>query len=148
MDAQAGLGGESSYALRDQIHQTQLQLGAKLGALEGEVRAVTAQAKDSIRERVEAARDLVDVRRHVARRPWLWSALAVGSGVFVALRAGWRRVDPPAPPRPGWVRALAAPHIATIQTILVGRALSFAADRLRDKLFGAVSGAAAPDDTE
>lgn len=148
MDAQTGLGGEPSYALREQIHLTQLQLGAKIGALEGEVRAVTAQAKDSIRERIEAARDLVDVRKHVARHPWLWSALAIGAGVLVARRNGRRRVDQPAAPRPGWVRTMVAPHVATIQTILVGRALSFAADRVRDKLFGAVSGSATRDDVE
>ncbi len=148
MDAQAGLGGEPSHALREQIHQTQLQLGTKLGALEGEVRAVTAQAKQSIREQIEAARDVVDVRRHVARHPWVCSALAVGAGVLVARRIDRRQLDQPAVLRPGWVRTLAAPHVATIQTILVGRALSFVADRLRDKLFRAVSGSTDQDQAE
>jgi hypothetical protein len=148
MDAQAGLGGEPSHALREQIHQTQLQLGTKLGALEGEVRAVTAQAKESIRERIEAARDVVDVRRHVALRPWLWSALAVGAGVLVARRTGRRRLDQPAAPRPGWLRTVAAPHLATIQTILVGRALSFAADRLRNKLYGVLSESPSRDEAD
>lgn len=135
MDAQAGLGSEDSQVLREQIYRTQLELGQKLGALEGEVRGVTAQAKEAIQERLAAVRDVVDVRQHVVRHPFVWGAVAFGSGVWVARRTGRRRVDRTKPPA-GWVREMAAPHFRSLQTILVGRAISFVADRLREALMG------------
>lgn len=148
MDAPTSVGGDSSSALREQIHQTQLQLGAKLGALEGEVRAVTSHAKDAIRERFENARDIVDIRRHVARRPWLWSALAVGVGVMAGRRGGRSQSAGAEPSRPGALRRVVAPHIATLQTFLVGQALSFAAERLKERATGLRNGSdpsSAPD---
>lgn len=141
MDAQTGVGGDSSSALREQIHTTQLQLGAKIGALEGEVRAVTSHAKEFVRERFESARDVVDVRRHVARHPWLWSAFAVGVGVLVARRRARPSSRSPEPVEPGVLRRMVAPHLVTLQRILVGRALSFMVERLRERVVGPQKGA-------
>lgn len=133
MDAPRGVEGDSSHALREQIHQTQLQLGAKFGALEGEVRAATSQAREAIRGRIEAARDLVDIRRHVARHPWVSSAVALGLGVTLGRRVGSSRQGNTRVSPLSWARGLLAPHVASFQTMLVGRALSFLAERLKER---------------
>jgi hypothetical protein len=72
MDAAAGVGRESSLDLREQIQRTQTDLGSKIGTLEGEVRNMATQARDMVRERVNAVQDVVDVRRYIERRPALW----------------------------------------------------------------------------
>jgi hypothetical protein len=144
MDAQAGVGRDPSAQLREQIHHTQIELGEKLGALEGEVRGVTAHAKEAIQDRISAVRDAVDVRQYVARHPLLWGALAVGSGVWVARRARQRRVVTDAP-RAGWVRGAVAPQLAALQAMIVGRAFSFIIDRARDRLLGANLGSSPRD---
>lgn len=133
MDAQRGVEGEASYALREQIQQTQLQLGAKLGALEGEVRAATSHAREAIRGRIEAMQDLIDIRRHAARHPWVSGAVALGLGVVVGRRVGKGRRGNSGVSPPSWARDLLAPHVSSFQTMLVGRALSFVADRLKER---------------
>lgn len=133
MDAQRSVEGDSSHALREQIQQTQLQLGAKLGALEGEVRAATSHAREAIRGRIEAMQDLVDIRQHVARHPWASGAIALGLGVMVGRRVGSPRHGNSRVSPPSWTRDFLAPHVASLQTMLIGRALSFVAERLKER---------------
>lgn len=148
MDAPTSLERDSSYALREQISQTQRQLGVKLGALEGEVRAVTTHARDAIRERISDARDVVDIRRQVARHPWVWSAIAVGAGVLVGRRTRGGRVDSYESPRSSFVRGVVAPHVATLQSVLVSRLLSLMAERLKERIVGLAEASEASGATE
>ena len=141
MDAQTSLSEGASVALRQQIQQTQIDLGAKIGALEEGVRAVTTHAKDAVRERVEAVRDVVDVRRHVARYPFVSVAFALGAGLVVARRRRNASAMYITKPQHGWVRNLVASQVATLRTLLAGRALALAGDILSDRILRPQSGA-------
>ena len=141
MDAETGVGRESSFELREQIQQTQTDLGSKIGALEGEVRSVATQARERVRERVNAVQDVVDVRRYVERRPALASAIAVGAGIIIGLRRprmGRRqrigRMVSMRGPRGGRVWSAISPEIGTLRALLVGRALGFVGDMVRDRM--------------
>ena len=143
MDAQTGIGRESSSELREQIQQTQADLGSKIGALEGEVRSVATQARDRVRERVNAVQDLIDVRRYVERRPALASAIALGAGVVLGMRRPrierQRRIGRMVSvrgPRGGRLWSAISPEIATLRALLVGRALGFVGEMVRDRMRG------------
>lgn len=143
MDAEAGVGRESSAELREQIQQTQSDLGSKIGALEGEVRNVATQARERVRERVNAVQDVVDVRRYVERRPILASAIALGAGLIVGARRPRmerqrRRGRMVSVRGPGGGRLWSAisPEIATLRALLVGRALGFVGEMVRDRMKG------------
>lgn len=140
MDASSSIGEGSSAAIKERIDQTRHQLGVKLGALEGQVRAVSSHARDVFRGRIDAARDVVDLRRQVVRHPWVWSGLAVGVGFMVG-RSGRRRQRPASePPRSSLVRGVVASQLATLQSVLVGRLLSFVAERVGERIVGASEG--------
>jgi ElaB/YqjD/DUF883 family membrane-anchored ribosome-binding protein len=140
MDAETGVGRESSSELREQIQQTQSDLGSKIGALEGEVRSVATQARERVRERVNAVQDVVDVRRYVERRPVLASAIAVGAGMIVGMRRPrverQRRMVSVRGPRGGRLWSAISPEIATFRALLVGRALGFVGEMVRDRMRG------------
>ena len=145
MDAETSVGGESSLELREQIQQTQADLGQKIGALEGEVRAVATQARDAVRQRVQAVRDVVDVRQVVVRRPIASCLVAFGVGVFVgrSFRPVWRNreqtdLDLLQPPRRG-LRSVVAPELGALRTMIVGKALGVVGDILRSRLAGSRS---------
>ena len=143
MDAETGIGRESSSQLRERIQQTQADLGTKIGALEGEVRSVATQAKERVRERVNAVQDVIDVRRYVERRPALASAIALGAGVVLGMRRP--RIERPRRvgrmvsvrgPRGGRLWSAISPEIATLRALLVGRALGFVGEMVRDRMRG------------
>ncbi len=141
MDAETGVGRESSSELREQIQQTQSDLGSKIGALEGEVRSVATQARERVRERVNAVQDVVDVRRYVERRPVLASAIAVGAGMIVGMRRPrmerqrrMGRMVSVRGPRGGRLWSAISPEIATLRALLVGRALGFVGEMVRDRM--------------
>jgi ElaB/YqjD/DUF883 family membrane-anchored ribosome-binding protein len=143
MDAETGIGRESSSQLRERIQQTQADLGTKIGALEGEVRSVATQAKERVRERVNAVQDVIDVRRYVERRPALASAIALGAGVVIGMRRP--RIERPRRvgrmvsvrgPRGGRLWSAISPEIATLRALLVGRALGFVGEMVRDRMRG------------
>jgi ElaB/YqjD/DUF883 family membrane-anchored ribosome-binding protein len=143
MDAETSVGRESSSELRNQIQQTQADLGSKIGALEGEVRSVATQAREQIRDRVNAFQDVVDVRRYVERRPALAIAIALGAGVALGMRrprmerqrrAG--RLVSLRGPRGGRLWSAVSPEIATLRALLVGRALGFVGEMVRDRMRG------------
>ena len=143
MDAETGIGRESSSELREKIQQTQSDLGSKIGALEGEVRSVATQARERVRERVNAVQDVVDIRRYVERRPVLASAIAVGAGMIVGMRrsrmARQRRVGRVVSvrgPQGGRLWSAISPEIATLRALLVGRALGFVGEMVRDRMRG------------
>jgi len=143
MDAETGIGGESSSELRDQIQQTQLDLGSKIGALEGEVRNVATQAREKVRERINAVQDAVDVRRYVERRPVLAIVIALGAGVALGMRRPRRarehrvgRVISVRGPRGGRIWSALSPEVATLRALLVGRALGFVGEMVRDRMRG------------
>ena len=143
MDAEAGIGRESSSELRERIQQTQADLGSKIGALEGEVRNVATQARERVRERVHAVQDVIDVRRYVERRPALASAIALGAGIVVGMRQPRMarqgrvgRIMAVRGPRGGRVWSAISPEIATIRALLVGRALGFVGEMVRDRMRG------------
>ena len=142
MDAETGVGGESSVGLREQIQQTQTDLGLKIGALEGEVWAVASQAREAVRERLQAVRDIVDVRQAVVRRPVVSCFVAFGVGVLVGRRIGAARrsgaqenFDVLLPPR-GGLRSVVAPELAAFRALIVGKALGAVGDILRSRLKG------------
>jgi ElaB/YqjD/DUF883 family membrane-anchored ribosome-binding protein len=146
MDAETGVGRETSSELREQIQQTQADLGSKIGALEGEVRSVATQARERVRERVNAVQDMIDVRRYVERRPALASAIALGAGVVLGMRRPrierQHRVGRMVSVRgPGGGRLWSAisPEIATLRALLVGRALGFVGEMVRDRMRGEYS---------
>jgi ElaB/YqjD/DUF883 family membrane-anchored ribosome-binding protein len=143
MDAETGIGRESSSQLRERIQQTQADLGTKIGALEGEVRSVATQAKERVRERVNAVQDVIDVRSYVERRPALASAIALGAGVVIGMRRP--RIERPRRvgrmvsvrgPRGGRLWSAISPEIATLRALLVGRALGFVGEMVRDRMRG------------
>lgn len=142
MDAQTGVGEGASVALRQQIEQTQGELGAKIGALEDEVRAVTTHAKEFLHERVEAVKDVVDVRRHVARYPFVSVAIALGAGLFIARRRKGGSARRMSDTQAGWVRQVVAPQVASLQTMLAGRALALIGDLVSQRIFYPQSGRA------
>jgi hypothetical protein len=142
MDAETGMRDERSLELREQIHQTQTDLGLKIGALEGEVRAVATQARDAVRDRLNAVRDVVDVRHVVVRRPVASCIVAFGVGVLVGRRIGAARrsgaqenFDVVLPPR-GGLRSAVAPELAAFRALIVGKALGAVGDILRSRLKG------------
>jgi hypothetical protein len=142
MDAETGMRDERSLELREQIHQTQTDLGLKIGALEGEVRAVATQARDAVRDRLNAVRDVVDVRHVVVRRPVASCIVAFGVGVLVGRRIGAARrsgaqenFDVVLPPR-GGLRSAVAPELAAFRALIVGKALGAVGDILRSRLAG------------
>jgi ElaB/YqjD/DUF883 family membrane-anchored ribosome-binding protein len=146
MDAETGVGRESSSELREQIQQTQSDLGSKIGALEGEVRSVATEARERVRERVNAFQDVVDVRRYIERRPVLASAIAVGAGVLVGLRRPrlerqrrMGRMVSVRGPRGGRLWSAISPEIATFRALLMGRALGFVGEMVRDRMRGGYS---------
>lgn len=142
MDAETGIGRESSSELRERIQQTQAELGSKIGALEGEVRSVATQARERVRERLNAVQDVVDVRRYVERRPVLASAIALGAGVIVGMRRPRMmrrdrrvgRIVSVQGPRGGRIWSAVSPEISTLRALLVGRALGFVGDMVRDRM--------------
>jgi hypothetical protein len=141
MDAETSIGRESSSELRQQIQQTQADLGSKIEALEGEVRSVATQARERVRERVGAVQDVVDVRRHVQRRPVLTSAIALGAGVCLGMRRSRTarqgrvgRVIAVKGPHGGGLWSAISPEIATLRALLVGRALGFVGEMVRDRM--------------
>jgi hypothetical protein len=142
MDAETGIGRESSSELREKIQQTQADLSSKIGALEGEVRSVATQARERVRERVNAVQDVVDVRRYIQRRPVLASAIALGAGVIVGMRRPRmmrrdRRIGRMVSvqgPRGGRLWSAVSPEIGTLRALLVGRALGFVGDMVRDRM--------------
>lgn len=141
MDAETGVG-ENSLELREQIQQTQADLGLKIGALEGEVRAVATQAREAVQERLRAVRDVVDVRQVVARRPFASCLVAFGVGVFVGRRLGTARRDRGGevfealqPSRRGF-RSVVAPDLGAFRAMIVGKALGVVGDILRSRLAG------------
>lgn len=143
MDAETSIGGESSSELRDRIQQTQADLGSKIGALEGEVRHVATQARDKFRERVNAVQDVVDVRRYVERRPLLAVAVALGAGVALGMRRPRRererrvgRIISVRGPQGGRLWSAISPEIATVRALIVGRALGFVGEMVRDRMRG------------
>jgi ElaB/YqjD/DUF883 family membrane-anchored ribosome-binding protein len=143
MDAETSIGGESSSELRDRIQQTQADLGSKIGALEGEVRHVATQARDKFRERVNAAQDVVDVRRYVERRPLLAVAVALGAGVALGMRRPRSererrvgRIISVRGPQGGRLWSAISPEIATVRALIVGRALGFVGEMVRDRMRG------------
>jgi len=143
MDAETSIGGESSSELRDQIQQTQADLGSKIGALEGEVRNVATQARERVRERVSAVQDVVDVRRYVERRPALAVAVALGAGVALGMRRPRRererrvgRIISARGPQGGRIWSALSPEVATLRALLVGRALGFVGEMVRDRMRG------------
>lgn len=143
MDAETSIGGESSSELRDRIQQTQADLGSKIGALEGEVRHVATQARDKFRERVNAVQDVVDVRRYVERRPLLAVAVALGAGVALGMRRPRSererrvgRIISVRGPQGGRLWSAISPEIATVRALIVGRALGFVGEMVRDRMRG------------
>jgi len=141
MDAQTGVERESSSELREQIHKTQADLGSKIGALEGEVLSVATQARERVKERVNAIQDVVDVRRYVERRPVLVSAIALGAGFLLGMRRPRverrrriGRVLSVRGPRGGRVWSAVSPEIGTLRALLVGRALGVVGDMVRDRM--------------
>ena len=143
MDAETSIGGESSSELRDRIQQTQADLGSKIGALEGEVRHVATQARDKFRERVNAVQDVVDVRRYVERRPLLAVAVALGAGVALGMSRPRRererrvgRILSVRGPQGGRLWSAISPEIATVRALIVGRALGFMGEMVRDRMRG------------
>jgi hypothetical protein len=142
MDAETGIGRESSSELREKIQQTQADLGSKIGALEGEVRSVATQARERVRERVNAVQDVVDVRRYIERRPVLASAIALSAGVILGMRRPRmmrrdRRIGRMVSvqgPRGGRLWSAVSPEIGTLRALLVGRALGFVGDMVRDRM--------------
>jgi len=142
MDAETGIGRESSSELRERIQQTQADLGSKIGALEGEVRSVATQARERVRERVNAVQDVVDVRRYIERRPVLASAIALGAGVIVGMRRPRRmrrdrrvgRIVSFHGPRGGRLWSAVSPEIGTLRALLVGRALGLVGDLFRERM--------------
>lgn len=142
MDAETGIGRESSSELREQIQQTQTDLGSKIGALEGEVRSVATQARERVRERLNAVQDVVDIRRYIERRPVLASVMALGAGVIVGMRRPRmmrreRRVGRIVSfqgPHGGRVWSAISPEISTLRALVVGRALGFVGDMVRDRM--------------
>ncbi|MEY4669071.1 MAG: hypothetical protein RL518_1770 [Pseudomonadota bacterium] len=141
MDAEAGIGRESSSVLREEIHQTQADLSSKIGALEGEIRHVAMQAKERVRERVEAIQDVVDVRRYVERRPGLAAAVALGAGLILGMRRPRmqreRRIGRMVSvrgPQGGRLWSAVSPEVATLRALLVGRALGFVGDIVRQRM--------------
>ncbi len=143
MDAETGVGRDSSSELRDQIQQTQADLGSKIGALEGEVRHVATHAKERVRERINAVQDVVDVRRYVERSPALASAIALGLGIAFGIRrpriARERRVGRVVSvrgPQGGRLWSALSPEIATLRALVVGRALGLVGEMVRDRMRG------------
>lgn len=143
MDAETSVGRESSSELRAQIQQTQADLGSKVGALEGEVRHVATQARERVRDRINAVQDVIDVRRYVERRPALASVIALGAGVALGMRrprmARERRVGRIVSvrgPRGGRLLSAISPEIATLRALLVGRALGLVGEMVRDRMRG------------
>lgn len=143
MDAETGVGRESSSELRDQIQQTQADLGSKIGALEGEVRHVATHARERVRNRINAVQDVVDVRRYVERRPGLASAIALGAGFALGMRRPRRererrvgRIVSVRGPRGGRLWSAISPEIATLRALLVGRALGLVGEMVRDRMRG------------
>ena len=141
MDAETGIGRESSSELREQITRTQADLGSKIGALEGEVRSVAIQARERVRERVNAVQDVIDVRRYVERRPALAAAVALGAGVILGMRRPLMnrqrrigRIVSVRGPRGGRMWSAISPEIGTLRALLVGRALGFVGDVVRDRM--------------
>jgi hypothetical protein len=141
MDAETGIGRESSSELREQITRTQADLGSKIGALEGEVRSVATQARERVRERVHAVQDVIDVRRYVERRPALAAAVALGAGVILGMRRPLMnrqrrigRIVSVRGPRGGRMWSAISPEIGTLRALLVGRALGFVGDVVRDRM--------------
>ncbi|MEN9845041.1 MAG: hypothetical protein RIS36_188 [Pseudomonadota bacterium] len=143
MDAETGLGLGASSELREQIQQTQSDLGSKIGALEGEFRNVVIQAKERVRESVNAVQEVVDVRRYVGRRPILASAIALGAGILVGARRPrmerhrrMGRMVSVRGPRGGRLWSTISPEIATLRALMVGRALGFVGEMVRDRIRG------------
>lgn len=141
MDAETGLGLGASSELREQIQQTQSDLGSKIGALEGEFRNVVIQAKERVRESVNAVQDVVDVRRYVERRPILASTLALGAGLMIGARRPrmerqrrMGRMVSVRGPRGGRLWSVISPEVATLRALLVGRALGFVGEMVRDRM--------------
>lgn len=143
MDAAAGVGRESSLDLREQIQRTQTDLGSKIGTLEGEVRNMATQARDMVRERVNAVQDVVDVRRYIERRPVVASAIALGVGILVGMRRPRLerqrrigRIVSVRGPQGGRLWSAISPEITTLRALIVGRALGFVGEMVRDRIRG------------
>ena len=143
MDAAAGVGRESSLDLREQIQRTQTDLGSKIGTLEGEVINMATQARDMVRERVSAVQDVVDVRRYIERRPVVASAIALGVGILFGMRRPRLerqrrigRIVSVRGPQGGRLWSAISPEIATLRALIVGRALGFVGEMVRDRIRG------------
>lgn len=142
MDAETSMRDERSHELREQIQQTQTDLGLKIGALEGEVRAVATQARDAVRERINAVRDVVDVRQVVVRRPIVSCIAAFGAGVLLGRgirpeRWSRRRGDFEAyQPEVGRIRAMVAPELGALRALLAGKVIGVLSDMVRNRLRG------------
>ena len=111
-----------------------------LKALEDEVRAVTSHAKEFLHERVEAVKDVVDVRRHVARYPFVSVAIALGAGLFIARRRKGGSARRMSDTQAGWARQFIAPQVASLQAILAGKALALVGDLISERMFRSQSG--------
>ena len=106
---------------------------------------MATQARDAVRQRVQAVRDVVDVRQVVVRRPIASCLVAFGVGVFVgrSFRPVWRNREQTdlallQPPRRG-LRSVVAPELGALRTMIVGKALGVVGDILRSRLAGSRS---------
>jgi hypothetical protein len=142
MDAEKRMSDDRSHELREQIHQTQTDLGLKIGALEGEVRAVATHARDAVRERVAAVRNTIDVRQVLGRRPLASCVVAFGVGVLLGSGA---RPKPFSQARrhgvlgggaDGGFRSMVAPEVGALRAMIAGKAIAVLGDALRKRFRG------------
>lgn len=142
MDAETGMRDERSHELREQIQQTQTDLGLKIGALEGEVRAVATQARDAVRERIGALRDVVDIRQIVVRRPVVSCIAAFGAGILLGRGvrperwSGRRRDLDVYQAQGGGIRTVLAPELGSLRALVAGKLIGVFSDMVRNRLRG------------
>lgn len=133
--AQAGVEEASFAALREQIHETQSELGEKLHTLESEVEGVVRHAADSFRERIDSVRQVVDVPSRVQEHPLAWGVAALGLGIVLGWRVTSSRGEVPAAqdrrPRRSVISRLIIPEISAITPALLWDGMTMVSKFLR-----------------